>query len=154
MSNLSIEKIILHNLIKNEQFSRQCLPYLQEEYFQDKIESSVFKIISDYLKKTNRLPQKSILLIEIEEQKINDKDIETAKELINDIFSIETVNDYKWLIDQSEIFCREKAMYIAIMNAIKIYDGSNKELSPHAIPDIMRDALAINFDIKIRSGLV
>jgi archaellum biogenesis ATPase FlaH len=152
MHDISIEKLILQNLVTNEAFTRQALPYIKEEYFEDKGDAAISVIIDEYFKKTNELPHKNIMLIEVKENdKLHEKDAESARSTIFEICDSEPLSDVKWLLEQTEQWCRDRAMYLSIVKAISIYDGTDKTMTSHSIPDMIKDALAISFETKIGS---
>lgn len=155
MTDGSIENLVLQNLIINEPFTRQVLAYIKDEYYDDKVNTAIHNIVDRYFKKANRIPDKNIILVEINEcEKLNDTEMATAKDTVAVIFSSEPLSDIKWLTDQTEEWCRSKAMYLSIIKAISIYDGTDKTMTPHAIPDMIKDALAISFETKIGSDWV
>lgn len=144
------EKLILSNLIIDENYISRVLPFLQPEYFQNNIERAVFEIIRNYIQTYNVAPNRTTLIHDARESTlITDREITNAEQLIKEICTIERPSDRIWLIKKTEDFCQNKAVYNAIIKAISIYDGSNKELSPHIIPELMRDAISINFDSHI-----
>jgi replicative DNA helicase len=144
------EKLILSSLVVNDDYVRQVLPFLQSEYFHDKIERSVFETIRSYIHEYNTLPNKTTLLVDIRShEKLNEKEVAEAENVVREIFDIDRPSDSKWLIKKTEEFCQEKAVYNAIMKAIAIYDGTEKTVTPHAIPDMIKDAVGISFDSHI-----
>lgn len=150
--SISLEKIILQNLIINEPFARQAIPHLKKDYFEDQANSHIFQVVNDYFNKSNQLPHKNIILIELKEnEKINSKNLNQIYETVSEIFSNEPLSDVKWLLDQAEEWCRSKAMYLSIIKAISIYDGSDKVLLPSSIPEMMKDALSVSFNTNIGS---
>lgn len=149
-----IENLILQGLVESEEYSRIVLSHIKPEYFKDDSEKEVFKCISDYMVKYNRLPQRSVLLVNIAEANVSDSIIDVSKDIINSIFSNEKINNEDWLLSETEIWCQERAMYRAIQTSISIYTGTEKKLSSHSIPDMMRDALKVSFKVNIRAGLV
>jgi KaiC/GvpD/RAD55 family RecA-like ATPase len=148
--DVTSEKLILSSLVQDEDYVRQVLPFLQSEYFHDKVERAVFETIHSYLQEYNTLPNRTTLLVDIRNhEKLNEKEIEEAEVIVRDIFTIDRPTDIKWLIKQTEEFCQSKAVYNAIMKAIAIYDGTEKTLTPHAIPDMIKEAVGISFDSRI-----
>jgi replicative DNA helicase len=144
------EKLILSSLVVDDDYVRQVLPFLQSEYFNDKIERSVFETIRSYIHEYNTLPNKTTLLVDIRShEKLNEKEVAEAENVVREIFDIDRPSDSKWLIKKTEEFCQEKAVYNAIMKAIAIYDGTEKTVTPHAIPDMIKDAVGISFDSHI-----
>lgn len=148
------ERLILSSLVLDDDYVRQALPFLKSEYFHDKVECAVFETIRSYLNEYNTLPNRTTLLVDIRNhEKLNEKEIAEAESIIRDIFSIDRPTDGKWLIKQTEEFCRTKAVYNAIMKAIAVYDGTEKTMAPHAIPDMIKDAVSISFDSHIGMDL-
>ena len=142
-----IEKIILENLTRNEEYSRRVLPFLQNEYFTDATEKYLFSKISDFISKYNTLPDKNTLTLEIDEDGINEGLHKTSTEYVQNLGEINENID--WLIDTTEKFCQEKAIYNAIMQSINIIDGKDKKKEKGSIPNILSDALAVSFDDRV-----
>ena len=144
-----IERLILSHLIHNENFSRKVVPYVKSEYFEDPPEKLVFKLIQEYILKHNDLPTKQSLLIDLDQlDGIHETEYTKSSEIIN---ALDKPNDSKditpWLLEQSETFCQDKAIYNAVVNAIAILEGNEKtHLSKGAIPTVLSDALAVSFD--------
>ena len=147
---MNLEQKILKHLIYDEDYVRKTLPFIKAEYFQDSSEKVVFEHIRDYVTKYNTLATREALVIEVD-KKINLSDEQHKKtiKLIEEITQDGEVSDSKWLVDATENFCQEKAIYNGIMQSIQILDnkGSNKTgLDKGAIPTILADALAVSFD--------
>ena len=144
-----IERLILSHLIHNENFSRKVVPYVKSEYFEDPPEKLVFKLVQEYILKHNDLPTKQSLLIDLDQlDGIHETEYTKSSEIIN---ALDKPNDSKditpWLLEQSETFCQDKAIYNAVVNAIAILEGNEKtHLSKGAIPTVLSDALAVSFD--------
>ena len=144
-----IERLILSHLIHNENFSRKVVPYVKSEYFEDPPEKLVFKLIQEYILKHNDLPTKQSLLIDLDQiDGIHETEYTKSNEIIN---TLNKPSDFKditpWLLEQSETFCLDKAIYNAVVNAIAILEGNEKtHLSKGAIPTVLSDALAVSFD--------
>jgi replicative DNA helicase len=148
--DVTSERLILSSLVQDENYVRQTLPFLKSEYFHDRLECAVFEIIREYIQEYNTLPNKTTLLIDIRNhKKLNDKEVAEAESIIREIFDIDRPTDSKWLVKQTEEFCQTKAVYNAIMKAIAVYDGSEKTMTPHAIPDMIKEAVSISFDSHI-----
>ena len=147
-----IERLILSHLIHNENFSRKVVPYVKSEYFEDSSEKIVFKLIQEYILKHNNLPTKQSLLIDLDQlDGIHETEYTKSNEIIN---TLDKPSDFKditpWLLEQSETFCQDKAIYNAVVNAIAILEGNEKtHLSKGAIPTVLSDALAVSFDLHI-----
>lgn len=153
--NITVSSLVLQNCITNFDFARQSVPYIQPEYFESRIEQAIFNCLSDYFCKNGILPNRNILLVEInEDNQLGESELIEAKDKIKDICETEPEQDNKWLLEQAETWCQERSMYLSIIKAISIYDGSNKELNPHIIPEMMREALAVSFKTHIGSDWV
>lgn len=146
---MSLEKVILSNLVYNEEYGRKAIPFLKSEYFQEYSEKVVFDLIDDYVKKYNSFPTIEALAIDLSNKDgLNEDVFKDGKEVIS---SLEYDQNTKidWLLDQTEKFCQDKALYLAIMQSIKIMDEKNGSLSKGSIPSILTDALAVSFDTHI-----
>ena len=145
-TNWMIEQTILSNLTLNEEYTRKVIPYLKPEYFHDYTERSVFGLITKYFDKYNRVPDNAALLVELSNAEgLSDDQHSSAQEFIN---KFDTSSDEEWLIDETEKFCQDKAIYNAIMESISVIDGKSDK-GKGALPSILQDALAVNFDPHI-----
>ena len=141
----SIEILILKNLINDEEFLRKVIPFLKKDYFQDYSQKVTFEEISSFVENYNRIPSKEVLLIETEKR--NDMNETTFKEVATFISNLnECPAEFEWLCNTTEKWCRDRAIYLALMESINIADGNDEKKSPDAIPSILSDALAISFD--------
>lgn len=148
-----IEKQILQNLMYNEDFARRVMPFLSPDYFQDRVQRSIFDLIDLYIKKYNKIPTKSALEIDVENVKgLSDDDVKHCIHQIQEM-SNDDLPDVEWLIDQTEKFCQDRAIYNAIMNSIQILDGRDKKMDKGAIPKLLSDALGISFDNNVGHDL-
>ena len=143
--NQSIERTALTNLITNEDYAKKVLPFIKKDYFDGREEKIIFEEITNFVDKYKKIPTGHALEIEVGER----KDLtETEYKKIVDI--IQTLSptdvDFDWLVDTTEKFCKDKAIYNAIVEGISIIDGKDKKRSPDAIPSILTDALAVSFD--------
>ena len=144
----SIEFLILRNLIFNEDYSRKVSPFIKDDYFDDIKQKIIFQEIKNYLEKYKTLVTKDILLIEVENRNdINDSIFKEIVELINS-FEDES-GELEWLIDSTEKWCRDRALYLALMESIQIADGNDESRGRDGIPRILSDALAVSFDNNI-----
>ena len=144
----SIEFLILRNLIFNEDYSRKVSPFIKDDYFDDIKQKIIFQEIKNYLEKYKNLVTKDILLIEVENRSdINDSIFKEIVELINS-FEDES-GELEWLIDSTEKWCRDRAIYLALMESIQIADGNDESRGRDGIPRILSDALAVSFDNNI-----
>jgi len=143
-----IEGQILSKLTFDEIYLRKAIPFLKEEYFTSRQDKLVYKLITDYVKKYNSCPSISALIIEADSLTgVND---EEHSELVSYVKNLKNENiDSQWLIDQTEKFCQDKAIYNAIMTSIQILDGRNQKQDKGSIPQILSDALAVSFDSHV-----
>jgi replicative DNA helicase len=145
---MSIENIIFSNLMHNEDYGRKVLPFLSEEYFAGGSHRILFRIIKDYVDKYNGIPSKEALGINLSEKVGMSQ--QTFNEVRDVIVSLEpSESDPQWLIDQTEKFCQEKAIYNAIMKSITIIDDKTGEMAKGSIPKILQDALGVSFDTSV-----
>jgi len=138
---------ILNHLLNNEDFCRRVVPYLKKEYF-DGEHKIVFDLITDFVRDHNKLPTSRVLDIEIKKVSAPDEVLTRSHDLIQEI-SVKSDIDTEYLITESEKWCRDKAIYGAIMNSIQIIDGKNEEMTEGAIPEILQEALGVSFDQAI-----
>ena len=144
----NIEFLVLRNLLHNEDFLRKTIPFLKGEYFQDRNQKLVFEEISNFVTEYNQVPTKEVLAIETEKRKdINETEYKEIVQLVNDLE--EQPAEFDWLVDTTEKWCRDRAIYLALLESISIADGGDKEKSPDAIPSILSDALAVSFDNNV-----
>jgi archaellum biogenesis ATPase FlaH len=144
----TMEMVILNHLMNDEVYARRTLPYLKGDYFNDRIEKTVYQQIDAFVNKYNSLPTKEALTIELDEAKnLSDEEYTQCSSLI---FSLEAEKqDEQWLIDSTEKWCQEKAIYNAIMDSIQILDGTDGKNDKGAIPELLSDALSVSFDPNI-----
>lgn len=145
-----IETAILSHLINNDEYTRKVLPYLKDEYFQNKGEQIVFKIIDDYVRQYNVNPSPQIVSILLNETKMAENDKDDTVTIMKSIQEAEQEN-LEWLIDATENFCKQRAIWNSIMLSAEILNGEAKDktLSQDAIPGLLEDALSICFDPSI-----
>ena len=143
-----IEETILRNLIYNEQYYRKVVPFIKADYFQEYHEKIVFEEIADFAAKYDKVPTKEVLTINLQNR--GDLTEETFKNSVQGINSLsDDWVDYDWLLDATEKWCQDRAIYLALMQSIKIADGGDKKFTKGAIPSILQDALAVSFDEHI-----
>jgi replicative DNA helicase len=145
------ETVILSNLISNDDFGRKAIPFLSTEYFHSRSDKIIFELIGDYVNSYNAFPSRDALLVDLSNRSNLSSDEFTACEtLIAEITAPQSdENNVEWLIDTTEKFCQDKAIYNAIMESIKILDDKKGELSKGSIPQILSDALGVSFDTSI-----
>jgi replicative DNA helicase len=143
-----VEMMILQNLIFNEDYCRKSLPFIRNEYFDDFNEKIVFETVSEFIIEYDTLPTKEILSIEVEKRR--DVTEDQFRELVQKISDLTEKNvDYQWLINTTEKWCKDRAIYLALMESIQIADGSDNKKLPDSIPSILSDALSVSFDNNI-----
>jgi replicative DNA helicase len=139
-----IEFLILRNLIHNEEYLRKVLPFIKDDYFEDLEQKIVFEEISKFVLEYNNLPSKEVLCIEVEKR--TDVNEDQFKKLTHLIAHLEDVSvEQNWLINTTEKWCRDRAIYLALMESIQLVDEKGNK-SRDAIPSILQDALAVSFD--------
>ena len=143
-----IEKVILRNLVYNEEYLRKVLPFVEPDYFNDRSERIVFEHITKYVAEYNSLITKEVLQIEIEDRRdITQDEVKNIYGTINELEDIEC--DFEWLSDTTEKWCRDRAIYLALMESIKIADGQDDKKNRDAIPTILSDALSVSFNRNV-----
>ena len=149
MITTRIETTILKHLINDEDYARKVIPFLSSEYFSESTERLLLDKIVDFVNEYNTVPTRESLLIELDkDEKIADGEFQNATKIVQNL-TIEEQVQKEWLLDQTETFCQEKAVYNAIMESIHIIDGKDKEQGKGAIPDILTKALSVSFDTHI-----
>ena len=142
---MRIEQAILSNLIHNEEYCRKVVPHLKKEYFLDRKEALIASLLISFFEKYNKPATPEVLAIEIGNVKgFTDKEIPEMQEIVKGLTHSEP--NQEWLISQSEKFCKDKAVYNAILKSIQIIDGRDKVHQQDAIPTILSDALGVCFD--------
>ena len=143
-----IETTILRNLVFNEDYARKTIPFIQSDFFEERSEKIIFDEIVSFITKYDSCATLEALNIEVE----NRTDL-TAEEVknINDISKElnDSPIDHQWLLDTTEKWCRDRAIYLALMESIHIADGEDEKRNRDAIPSILSDALAVSFDNNI-----
>ena len=140
-----VESTILRNLLCSEDFYRKVVPFVKPDYFQDMSERVIFEEIQDFSTKYDKIPTKEVLNIGLQQRTdLNDDTFKNATTLVENL-NDEWV-DTEWLLDATEKWCQERAVYNALLQSIKIADGGDEKLDKGAIPSILQDALAVSFD--------
>jgi archaellum biogenesis ATPase FlaH len=143
----NIQRLILKKVCNDEQFARKALPFIKPDYFEGN-ERIAYDLVLDFITKFNSLPSKSSLQIEFVNSAKNVEANQEVINVINDIIIDEKVDD-KWLIENTEKWCKDRAIFLGIMKSIGIIDGKEKELDKGAIPDILTKALSVSFDRNV-----
>jgi len=143
-----IETTILRNLVFNEEYSRKVIPFIQPDYFEQKSEKIIFQEITHFIVKYGSSITVEALNIEIENRTdLNEGEIKETRDICNSL--TDTPADQSWLEDTTEKWCRDRAIYLALMESIHIADGEDDKKNRDAIPSILSDALAVSFDNHI-----
>ena len=143
-----IENKILSNLIFVEDYMRKVIPFIKDVYFDNISEKTIFQEILEFVNEYDGLPSKSVLTIEVENRKDLSEDMFKECVTIIDSFSEEKV-DETWLVNSTEKWCKERAVYLALMESVKIADGKDEKKNRDAIPGILSEALSVSFDDHI-----
>ena len=143
-----IEQTILNHLINTEAYARKVLPFIKPEYYQDRTHRMVFEHIEDYMNRFNNIPTKEALLIEFDgNDRMGEEQFGLCNELLENLTSDEKP-DFDWLIEKTEKWCQDRAVYNAIMESIGIIDGKSGKTT-NALPEILSEALSVSFDQHI-----
>mgnify|MGYP003313520964 FL=1 len=143
-----VEILILRNLLYNEEYLRKVMPFIKSEYYEDSNQKIVFEEIEKFVQKYNQPATKEVLCIEVEKrQDINDTTFSEITKLISYLDDVPT--DHDWLLDTTEKWCRDRAIYLALMESIALADGKDKDKDRDAIPSILSEALAVSFDAHV-----
>jgi replicative DNA helicase len=143
-----VESLVLNSLLYNETYLRKVIPFIKNEYFETYSKKIIFEEVSNFVQQYNQVPTKEVLQIEVE----NRQDINESlyKEVISDIEDLhEEPNDLSWLVNTTEKWCRDRAIYLALMESIHVADGKDEKKNRDSIPSILSDALAVSFDTHI-----
>ena len=143
-----VEILILRNLLFNEEYLRKVIPFIKADYFEDTQQRILFEEIFNFVQEYNQPTTKEVLCIEVEKRSdINDSTFKEITKLIS--YLEDTPTDYEWLIDTTEKWCRDRAIYLALMESIALADGKDEKKGRDAIPGILSDALSVSFDAHV-----
>jgi replicative DNA helicase len=143
-----VEFLILRNLLYNEEYVRKVIPFIKADYFEDYNQKVVFEEIVNFVEKYNQTLTQEVLCIETEKrQDINDSSFQEITKLISSLDN--TPSEFNWLVDTTEKWCRDRAIYLALMESIQLADGKDDTKGRDAIPTILSDALAVSFDSNV-----
>ena len=145
---MKVETLILKNLLLTEEYPRRVLPFVKQEYFEDRTDQVLFDLTHKYFVKYSAVPTVEALTIEV--GKIPSLSDDQFKQITQTLESFDKdITELDWLLDTTEKWCQERAIYLALMESIKIADGSDNKKGPDAIPSILSDALGVSFDNHI-----
>jgi replicative DNA helicase len=140
-----VEFLVLRNLLHNEEYARKVIPFIKSEYFEDQNQKIIFEEILNFIQEYNQLPTKEVLSIETEKR--NDINETSFKEIIGIIQNLDDIAvELGWVVNTTEKWCRDRAIYLALMESIHIADGKDDKKNRDSIPSILSDALAVSFD--------
>ena len=146
-----LEQTIIKNLIYNEEYVRKVLPFIRPDYFSDNTEKVVFKEIFEFINQYKNPPTHEALVINFTEKKtLTEPQVQEAIELLNKVhLDKDEPTETQWLIEQTEKFCQDKAIYNAIMESVSILDSKGEKRTKGEIPQLLSDALGVSFDNNI-----
>ena len=145
--SIELEKTILRNILTNETFMRKVLPFIRKDYFEG-VYRSLFSEVAKFVQKYNKLPSQEAFKIELDDVSLSEEMYTHAIDILPDIFT-KKEEDENWLLDTTEKWCQDRAVYNAIMESIQIIDGKHQQLTKNAIPDVLQKALAVCFDANV-----
>ena len=144
----NVEFLILRNLLHNEEYVRKVIPFIKADYFEDTKQKVIFEEISKFVGEYNQPATKEILCIEIEKR--NDINDTSFKEITDTVAAlVDDPADFEWLVNTTEKWCRDRAIYLALLESISLADGKDETQNRDAIPTILSDALSVSFDTHI-----
>jgi replicative DNA helicase len=148
---MKLEQTILKNLIYNEEYLRKVLPFLKSEYFTDRTDRTLYHEIASFTESYNSPPTIEALILAVKERRnLTDDEVEKCETYLQEINKTkDEESKVQWLIDKTEQFCQERAIYNAVLGAISILDGKDKTQEKGAIPKVLSDALAVSFDNSV-----
>ena len=148
---MKLEQTILKNLIYNEEYLRKVLPFLKPDYFTDRIDRTIYNEIASFTDTYNSTPTIEALRLAVRDKRnLTEDEVEGCEGCLKEIELVKSeVSKIEWLVDKTELFCQEKAIYNAVLGSISILDGKDKTNDKGSIPKILSDALAISFDSSV-----
>ena len=146
--NLRIEQTILRNLLTDEKYMRKVLPFIKPDYFEGPYRT-LFKEAGKFVAKYNKLPSKEAFLVELNEHSnLSADQFTTAVDIASGLFEGDDV-DEEWLMNNTEKWCQDRAIYNAVMESITIIDGKHDTLTKNALPELLTKALGVAFDTNV-----
>ena len=148
MTSNRLEITILRNLVHNEIYMRKVLPFVKAEYFTDENERTIYKLVSEFVVKYNKPPTTEALGITLQNSNLPEGTFRETSDLVKELEVFEQPNQ-DWLLDETEKFCKDKAVYNAILQSIGIMEGRDKNFSKDGIPSLLQEALGVCFDSSV-----
>ena len=147
---MRLETTILKNLLYNEEYTRKVLPFLSVNYFQEREDKILYEKINEYINQYNALPTQEALAIELDKSPLKDEEFQNSLKLLESITNETDEANISWLLDSTEKFCQDRAIYNAVVESISILDEKGRNTRDKgSIPDILSDALSVSFDPHI-----
>jgi hypothetical protein len=148
---MELQALILNSIVSNEKFCRKVLPHIKPEYFEETQYRATYELISDFIGRFNTIPNATALEIEFFKSKFaNSSEAGTILQTISALETGQPENtDAEWLLQTSEKWCKERAVYLAVMESIEVIDGKKSDVSPGSIPGILQKALSVTFDTNV-----
>ena len=141
---MEFSKLVLINLFHNKEYTKKVTPYIKKEFFNDYVEGYIFSLFKSYLSKHRSFPSEVSFKIELNDtKKLNESNFKLAVELVDEIFKSECNEDFEWLVTKTEEWCKERAVYNALLKSIELHE-ERKNLD--GIPEILREALRVSFN--------
>ena len=146
--NLRIEQTILRKLLTDDDYMRKVLPFIKPDYFEGPYKT-LFKEAGKFVDKYNKLPTRETFLVELNEHSnLNNEAFSAAVDIAQSLFEGDNV-DEQWLLENTEKWCQDRAIYNAVMESISIIDGKHENLTKNALPSLLQDALGVAFDTNV-----
>ena len=143
-----VEQLVIKNLLLDEEYVRKALPFIKSEYFSELIGRKLFTVVTKYFTDYSAIPTKEALKIEVGQ--VEDISDDQHKDIVKAIDNIDAEkSEFDWILDTTEKWCKERALYLALMESIKIAEGNDEKRAAGAIPTILSEALAVTFDNHI-----
>ena len=147
---MKLELLMLSHVLKDEDFARKTLPFIKPEYFTDRSERTLYELISLYTVKYNNTPSVEAIGVELSNKTgLSEDDFQSSVSILEEISESEHASDKDWLLDQTEKWCQDRALFNALMESIKIADGKSNDVSKGGIPKLLTDALSVSFDPSV-----
>ena len=144
-----LQNVILRGFFTNEEYMRKVIPFIEPRYFEG-VHQPLFKEYAKYVAKYNNLPSQEAFRISLSEsESLTEEMYSHALDILPSLFERDTETELNWLVDQTEKWCQDRALFGAVMESISIIDGKHKSLTKGALPDILSKALAVTFDTNI-----
>ena len=149
-------KLILNQLIKNKSYVNKTLPFIIKDYFEDPLEKAIFTYIQNFITEYNTLPSDDVIeYYASQDNNLKDDELQEMSSLWKDVMEINTDDmTVDWLVDITEEWCKDRAIYLAVSESISIITDEKKKGNKNTIPDILKDALAVSFDTNVGHNYV